>query len=108
MKKGMKDIRGARKAQRRYGDEAKRCIVCGRWHTRRDKTCSEACVSVEGDGVTDPDFLDDPAGIIPGIPGSIRLDNREQLFQESVRAGFSWWRPKRNFAGSIPLLLSAT
>ena len=43
MKKGMKDVRGARKAARRYGDEAKRCIVCGRWHTRRDKTCSEAC-----------------------------------------------------------------
>jgi hypothetical protein len=43
MKKGMKDVRGARKAERRYGDEAKRCTVCGRWHTRRDKTCSEAC-----------------------------------------------------------------
>jgi hypothetical protein len=43
MKKGMKDVRGARKAERQYGDEAKRCIVCGRWHTRRDKTCSSAC-----------------------------------------------------------------
>ena len=41
--KQMKDVRGARKAERRYGDEAKRCIVCGRWHTRRDKTCSSAC-----------------------------------------------------------------
>jgi hypothetical protein len=50
---------------------------------------------VEEDGVTDPDFLDDPAGIIPGIPGSIRLDNREQLFQASVRESFSWWRPKK-------------
>jgi hypothetical protein len=50
---------------------------------------------VEGDGVTDPEFLDDPAGIIPGIPGSIRLDNREQLFQESIRESFSWWRPKK-------------
>jgi len=50
---------------------------------------------VEGDSVTDPEFLDDPAGIIPGIPGSIRLDNRERLFQESVRASFSWWRPKK-------------
>ena len=36
--KQMKDVRGARKAERRYGDEAKRCIVCGRWHTRRDNT----------------------------------------------------------------------
>jgi hypothetical protein len=43
MKKGMKDVRGARKAERQYGDQAKRCIVCGRWHTRRDKTCSSAC-----------------------------------------------------------------
>jgi hypothetical protein len=41
--KQMKDVRGVRKAERRYGDEAKRCIVCGRWHTRRDKTCSSAC-----------------------------------------------------------------
>jgi hypothetical protein len=41
--KQMKDVRGARKAERQYGDEAKRCIVCGRWHTRRDKTCSSAC-----------------------------------------------------------------
>jgi hypothetical protein len=49
---------------------------------------------VEGDSVTDPEFLDDPAGIIPGIPGSIRLDNREQLFQESGES-FSWWRPKK-------------
>ena len=40
--KQMKDVRGARKAERRYGDEAKRCIVCGRWHTRRDKTSSSA------------------------------------------------------------------
>jgi hypothetical protein len=39
----MKDVRGARKAERRYSDEAKRCIVCGRWHTRRDKTCSSVC-----------------------------------------------------------------
>jgi len=41
--KQMKDVRAARKAERQYGDEAKRCIVCGRWHTRRDKTCSSAC-----------------------------------------------------------------
>ena len=39
----MKDVRGARKAERRYGDEAKRCVACGRWHTRRDTTCSSAC-----------------------------------------------------------------
>jgi hypothetical protein len=50
---------------------------------------------VEGDGVTDPDFLDDPATIIPGTPDSIRLDNRKQLFQESVRESFSWWRPRK-------------
>jgi hypothetical protein len=41
--KQMKDVRSARKAERQYGDEAKRCIICGRWHTRRDKTCSSAC-----------------------------------------------------------------
>jgi hypothetical protein len=46
---------------------------------------------VEGDGVTDPEFLDSP-GI---IPGAIRLDDREQLVRDSVRQSFSWWRPKQ-------------
>jgi hypothetical protein len=45
---------------------------------------------VEGDGFTDPEFLDSP-GI---IPGAIGLDDRERLFQDSVRESFSWWRPK--------------
>ena len=52
--KQMKDVRGARKAERRYGDEAKRCIVCGRWHTRRDKTCSSACAQKAKANVTKP------------------------------------------------------
>jgi hypothetical protein len=46
---------------------------------------------VEGNGDTDPDFLDDPSG---NIPGSVRLDNREQLVRESIRESFSWWRPR--------------
>jgi hypothetical protein len=33
---------------------------------------------VEGNGDTDPDFLDDP----------------ERLFRESIRQSFSWWRPR--------------
>jgi hypothetical protein len=49
---------------------------------------------VEGDGVTDPGFLDDPAGIIPGLPGSIRLDDPERLVREAAKESFSWWRPR--------------
>ena len=49
---------------------------------------------MEGDGVTDSDFLDDPANIIPGAPGALRLDDREKLFQESVERDFYWWRPE--------------
>jgi hypothetical protein len=41
---------------------------------------------VEGDLVTDPDFLDDPADIIPGIPGSIRLDYRDSYFRRAKGA----------------------
>jgi hypothetical protein len=42
---------------------------------------------VEGYGDTDPEFLDDPATIIP--LGAIRLDNREKLVDDG-----SWHRPK--------------
>ena len=37
---------------------------------------------MEGDGVTDPDFLDDPQKLFRGSRGSIRLDDPEKLFQE--------------------------
>ena len=45
---------------------------------------------MDGDGFTDPEFLDSPGN----IPGAIRLDDRERLAQENIREGFSWWRPK--------------
>jgi len=47
---------------------------------------------VEGDGVTDPDFLDDPANIIPGAPGAIRLDDTEELVREGLRLLTGAWR----------------
>jgi hypothetical protein len=57
---------------------------------------------VEGDGFTDPEFLDEPTGIIPGAPGALRLDNAEQLVRDSVRESFSWWRPKPCLPRSDP------
>jgi hypothetical protein len=47
---------------------------------------------VEGDGVTDPDFLDDPANIIPGAPGALRLDDTEELVREDLRLLTGAWR----------------
>ena len=41
---------------------------------------------MEGDGVTDPEFLDDPGKY---------FDDPEKLFQESVERDFYWWRPKK-------------
>jgi hypothetical protein len=49
---------------------------------------------VEEDGATDPDFPDDPQKLFRGSRGSIRLDDPEKLFQESVERDFDWWRPK--------------
>jgi hypothetical protein len=43
---------------------------------------------VEGDGVIDPEFLDDVAA-----RASLERD-AEQLFRESVRESFNWWRPR--------------
>jgi hypothetical protein len=40
---------------------------------------------VEGEGVTDWDSLDDPANIIPGAPGALRLDDTEKLVRESFK-----------------------
>ena len=56
---------------------------------------------MEEDGVTDPDFLDDPQKLFRGSRGSIRLDDPEKLFQESVERSFDWWRPK-NFRCDDP------
>jgi hypothetical protein len=50
---------------------------------------------VEGDGVTDPDFLDDSVKLFRGSRASVRLDDPEKLFQESVKESFAWWRPKK-------------
>ena len=50
---------------------------------------------MEGDSVTDPDFLDDPVKLFRGSRGSVRLDDPEKLFQESIKQSFAWWRPKK-------------
>ena len=50
--------------------------------------------SVEGGGVTEPDFLDDPEKLFRGGPGALRLDDIEKLVRESVKESFSWFRPK--------------
>jgi hypothetical protein len=50
---------------------------------------------VEGECVTDPDFLDDPVKLFRGSRASVRLDDPEKLFQESVKESFAWWRPKK-------------
>jgi hypothetical protein len=54
---------------------------------------------VEGDDVTDPEFLDEPRRY---SGRSIRLDDREQLAQESIRESFSWWRPRPCLPRSDP------
>ena len=45
---------------------------------------------MEGEGFTDPEFLDSPGF----IPGAIRLDDREQIVRDSVGESFSCWRPR--------------
>jgi len=47
----VKDVRGARKAERQYGDDARQCPVCKRWFTRRcNKFCSPACAQKAAEG----------------------------------------------------------
>jgi hypothetical protein len=41
---GIKDARAWNRAQRKADPEPKRCVVCGRWFTRRrGTTCSKEC-----------------------------------------------------------------
>ena len=40
----MKDARGQAKAERHNPDQAKQCVVCGRWFSKRkDSVCSKKC-----------------------------------------------------------------
>jgi hypothetical protein len=51
--KSAKDARGLAKAQRQSSLEAKQCVVCGRWFSkRRDQFCSQECAEKAGKGNT--------------------------------------------------------